>query len=158
MKNLSAICLSSLLAFTGTPSLADETKDGLVICYGNGITINQVGKVAGAQLAYDDFRGQPNLYDISPAIFPFMFAEIPNGLRSGVIDGHIFYDRSVTLGSETEVGITGQAKLGRLGDSIGGCKFVMEMPTCAHQQNENWTVSCADPNAVEAEGEEGSNF
>lgn len=154
------ICCLVMALSTTIPALAaaDGLSGGIVVCYSQGNTLESARRIIGNSFVATDLATQVLRHPISPTVVEMAGAEVPVAIQVGVADGYAFYDRDVVIGADRDLGVSGQRIVAWLGASIESCRLVVEMETCPRADNPDWTVSCSDPRASEAEGQEGANF
>jgi len=146
------------VALVPKTGLADDLTSGIVLCYVQGSSLEQANPIVGSSWIEADLATQDLRYAISPSTVSMSAAEVPFALQVGIVGGYAFYDREVELGTDQDLGVSGQRIRAWLGASIEACRLVVEMDTCARSDNPDFTVSCSDSLAQENEGQEGENF
>ncbi|PVH30012.1 hypothetical protein [Pararhodobacter oceanensis] len=157
MKLFSYVAAAGVVSLV-LPGMVQAQTSGIVLCFAQGSSVERARRVVASPMIAADLATQDLRYTMSPHVISMSVAEVPVALQVGVANGYAFYDREVVLGTDSDFGISGQRVRDWLGTAIGGCRLVAEMETCPRSDDQDFTVSCSDSQALETEAQEGNNF
>ncbi len=142
---------SSMVALSMGPIGAQETGNGVVLCYANAGDAFGGGHISGQRDAYNEAAHLLPTGGLGASFLGIPGAEQRHLMSFRGEGGYIFCDRGVALGGQFEVGVTGRLRMEWLAEAAVGCDFVMETDVCVFRENQDFSVSCESSDALPPE-------